>query len=260
MLRRDRLRSRPCDRPGEADGHVLAAHRSAPPPARSTSSPPPPRRATRLAVRRARAWSAPCLGCRLRPRSPGRPRRRRGNGRRYLDHLVLVGGECPAQVLRRREMLRPALALRQRLVGDVADEVLEEAVLAVLGRARIRLDAEHLLAHEPGLAAARSPLRCLPAPPRASFVNVLPSTDVSWSSRRSSAERPSSLAAMSAWSVSGTSSVVDLARESVCGTVLDERGRGRAASARSRPRTAGCPRRAPGCGHGLPTGGRARDP
>ena len=50
------------------------------------------------------------------------------------------GGEVP----------RLPLALRERLVGDVADEVLEEAVLAVLGRARIGLDAEDLLADERG--------------------------------------------------------------------------------------------------------------
>jgi hypothetical protein len=42
-----------------------------------------------------------------------------------------------------------ALAFRQRLVGDVADEVLQEAVLAVLGRPRIGLHPEHLLAHQP---------------------------------------------------------------------------------------------------------------
>ena len=66
----------------------------------------------------------------------------------HLDHLVLVAGERRAQVLGRGEVPRPALALRERLVGDVADEVLEEAVLAVLGRARVGLDAEHLLAHE----------------------------------------------------------------------------------------------------------------
>jgi hypothetical protein len=42
----------------------------------------------------------------------------------------------------------PDLAIRlcQRLVGDLAQEVLEEAVLAVLGRAWIGLDAEDLLA------------------------------------------------------------------------------------------------------------------
>src|SRR5437868_10477926 len=45
-------------------------------------------------------------------------------------------------------MSRVALSLRERLVRDVANEVLEEAVLAVLRRARIRLDRNHLLASE----------------------------------------------------------------------------------------------------------------
>ena len=40
------------------------------------------------------------------------------------------------------------LSLRERLVGDVAHEVLEEAVLAVLGRAGVGLHAEHLLPRE----------------------------------------------------------------------------------------------------------------
>ena len=85
--------------------------------------------------------------------------------------------------------LRAALALRERLVGDVPDEVLQEAVLAVLGRARVGLHAEHLLAHERreqrlelGLGEARR------APPARRCVNVLPSTAASWSSRRSSGD------------------------------------------------------------------------
>ena len=67
-----------------------------------------------------------------------------------LDHLVLLPGEGGGQVLGRCEVAGAALALGERLVGDVADEILEEAVLAVLGRARVGLDAEHLLAHERG--------------------------------------------------------------------------------------------------------------
>ena len=66
----------------------------------------------------------------------------------HLDHLVLVGGERPAQGLGSGQVLRPALMPRQRLVGHMAHEILEEAVLAMLGRAGIRLDAEHLLARE----------------------------------------------------------------------------------------------------------------
>jgi hypothetical protein len=46
----------------------------------------------------------------------------------------------------------PALAfpLGERLVGDVADQVLEEPVLPALGRARVGLHAQHLLTHQPG--------------------------------------------------------------------------------------------------------------
>ncbi len=67
-----------------------------------------------------------------------------------LDHLVLLAGEGGGQVLGRSQVAVAAVALGERLVGNVADEVLQEAVLAVLGRARVGLDAEHLLAHERG--------------------------------------------------------------------------------------------------------------
>ena len=66
----------------------------------------------------------------------------------HLDHFVLVGYERGAQVGGGSEMSGTALSLRERLVRDVAHEVLEEAVLAVLGRARVCLHAEHLLAGE----------------------------------------------------------------------------------------------------------------
>ena len=46
-------------------------------------------------------------------------------------------------------MACPPFAARERLVRDVPDEVLEETVLAVLGRARVGLEREHLLADEP---------------------------------------------------------------------------------------------------------------
>ena len=125
--------------------------------------------------------------------------------RDHLDDLVLVGAE-PAQVLGRGEVTRPPLVLRERLVGDVADEVLQEAVLAVLGRARVGLDAEHLLAHERGEQRLELLLSEPVSAASAGRVNVLPSTAASWSSRRSSGARPSSRAAISACSVSGTSS------------------------------------------------------
>ena len=100
-------------------------------------------------------------------------------------------------------MPRPPLPLRERLVGDVPDEVLEEAVLAVLGRARIGLDAEHLLADEPGEDRLELLLGAAAERAERLLVNVLPSTAPSWSSRRSSGERPSRRAAISACSVSG---------------------------------------------------------
>ena len=65
----------------------------------------------------------------------------------HLDDLFLLR-ERRLEMRRRREMPSPALPLRQRLVGDVADEILEEAVLPVLGRAWVGLDAEHLLPDE----------------------------------------------------------------------------------------------------------------
>src|SRR4051794_18078232 len=51
--------------------------------------------------------------------------------RQHLDDLVLVD-EGRLQIRGRGEMSRMPLALRERLVRDVANEVLEEAVLAVL--------------------------------------------------------------------------------------------------------------------------------
>ena len=79
----------------------------------------------------------------------------------HLGDLVLVR-ERRAQVRGRGEVAGTPLVPRQRLVGDVADEVLQEAVLPVLGRARVGLQAEHLLAHERGeqrleLARSRGP-------------------------------------------------------------------------------------------------------
>ena len=64
-----------------------------------------------------------------------------------LDDLVLFG-KGGFEMLRRREVAGAALLPRERLVGDVANEVLEEPVMAVLGRARIRLDGEDLLADQ----------------------------------------------------------------------------------------------------------------
>ena len=92
-------------------------------------------------------------------RLPAHLRRVRGLGIRFVGVDVVRGhdlcdlvllGERRAQERRCREVARPPLVARQRLVRDVADEVLQEAVLAVLGRARVGLQAQHLLAHERG--------------------------------------------------------------------------------------------------------------
>jgi len=41
-----------------------------------------------------------------------------------------------------------AVSARERLVGNVADEVLQESVLPALGRAAVGIETEHLLADE----------------------------------------------------------------------------------------------------------------
>ena len=66
--------------------------------------------------------------------------------RDHLAQLVFVAGR--EQMLGCCEMARPPVVPRERLVRDVADEILEESVLPVLGRPRVGLNAEHLLAHE----------------------------------------------------------------------------------------------------------------
>jgi hypothetical protein len=102
-------------------------------------------------------------------------------------------------------MPRATVALREGLVGDAAKQVLQESVLAVLRGARIGLDAEHLLADKRsqeriqllGRQAAES-RQCLLCERLAEHRRVL-------EHRRSISERPSSRAAIRAWSVSGTS-------------------------------------------------------
>ena len=124
-----------------------------------------------------------------------------------LDDLVLLGAEGVREELRRGEVLRLALAARERFVCDALDDVLQERVLAALGRQRIGLDGEDLLAQR---ATARSGSSSGSARPLSELspclMKVLPSTAPSWTIRRSSADKPSRRAAISACSVSGTSS------------------------------------------------------
>ena len=60
----------------------------------------------------------------------------------------LVFGEAGREMFCRCKMAGLALVAGERLVGDVADEVLEKTVLAVLGRTRVGLQRQDLLAHE----------------------------------------------------------------------------------------------------------------
>src|SRR5262249_57821773 len=68
---------------------------------------------------------------------------------RRADVEELGGGrEGVAAVRGGREMVGALLLLRQRLVRDALEQVLEEPVLATLGGAWIRLEGERLLADE----------------------------------------------------------------------------------------------------------------
>src|SRR5262249_26451662 len=63
--------------------------------------------------------------------------------RDHLDDLVLA--QRALQVGGGSEVSRPSVCLREGLVGDAPEEILEEAVLPVLGRARVGLDTEDFL-------------------------------------------------------------------------------------------------------------------
>ena len=68
--------------------------------------------------------------------------------RHDLDDLLLDLAEFAAEECGRCEMAVLPVPAGERLVGDSSDQVLQKAVLAPLGRARIGLDAEYLLPHE----------------------------------------------------------------------------------------------------------------
>ena len=69
-------------------------------------------------------------------------------GRYDFDDLILLRTPGRRQEPGSGQMLRLALLLRDRLVRDVLDDVLQERVLAALGRAWVGLDREDLLADE----------------------------------------------------------------------------------------------------------------
>ena len=134
-----------------------------------------PRHGARSAPGRASASaSPPSLRC---------PVRREVVRRERARQLVVAER---LEVARRGEVARPAVALRQRVVGDLADERLDERVLAALGRARVDLDAAGARAGRARAAAARASSR-VDAGDRgeAAGVKVWPRTAASWSSARS---------------------------------------------------------------------------
>ena len=139
-----------------------------------------------------------------------------------LDDLLLGDAEARLEVSGGGQVAALPVAARERLVGDAADEVLEEAVLAALGGARVGLDAEHLLANETRRSGSSSASESPESAATDAFVNVLPSTEASCSRRRSSGASPSRRAAIRPCSVSGTSSCVDLAGDAVDALLLDE--------------------------------------
>ena len=64
------------------------------------------------------------------------------------DDLFPVTGEDRPQVGGDGEVARLAITSRQRLVGDLAEQILGEAVTAPLGRQRVGRDLEHLAADQ----------------------------------------------------------------------------------------------------------------
>ena len=67
-----------------------------------------------------------------------------------FDDLLLGGAEGALEVSSGRQVTDLPLPLRKRLVRDVLEQVLEEAVLTPLGRARVGLDRQELLARQRG--------------------------------------------------------------------------------------------------------------
>ena len=65
-----------------------------------------------------------------------------------VGDFLAVAGEGGAQVLCRSQVPGLAVAPRQRVVGDLAQHVLSEAVAAALGRQRLGVYGEHLAANQ----------------------------------------------------------------------------------------------------------------
>ena len=117
------------------------------------------RRARPRAPRRLGARSAPGRPARRPPPRPRRAAGRRGSGRRGRRRARRCRGSRSSAPRRGGGL---AVLLRQRVVGDLADERLDERVLAALGRARVDRRGEELAPDERPRAAARASARGTP--------------------------------------------------------------------------------------------------
>ena len=123
----------------------------------------------------------------------------------------LVGAQV-LEVARGGEVADLAVPLRERVVGDLADERLDEGVLAALRASGDRRRGRAARAGRARAAAAPAPTRRRRRPPRApGMLKLWPRTAASATQRRGRpGPAPSRRAAMSAVSVSGTASVVEV--------------------------------------------------
>ena len=199
---------------------------------------------------------------RLRPGRPARRRRRRGSARRRPRR------SRPPRRSRRttrnsrgREVLGLALPLRERLVGDVLDDVLQERVLAALGRARVGLDREDLLAERAPPSSGSSSASARPRERRQAVLRErLAEHGAVLDEPALLGREASSRAAISACSVSGHLERLDRRRSAGRRCPPVRAGRGRGACAPSRPRTAARPRPARGCARRSSSGEAGDEP
>ena len=83
-------------------------------------------------------------------------------GRDDLDDFLLAPAPRGLEELACREVARLSVTARERLVGDSSDEILEEAVLAALGRTLAPADVQATLAELTARSVAQALQRHLP--------------------------------------------------------------------------------------------------
>ena len=97
-----------------------------------------------------------------------------------FDELVLVASPAFQEIRGDGEVLVLAVALWEGLVGDDPDEVLQEGVLATVGRPWVGLEGDDLFANEGGEKLAdRVRSQAAAAPTSDSLLKVLPTTAAS---------------------------------------------------------------------------------